>query len=116
MHPIQDSGKGRHVIEKSVEMFDRILVGQIQSKLPQNLLVHISMSDIRDVCVYHQREQVENQICAFAKDDESRETETLETAIVNGLDSAHCVDHLLAELYWGSENLRVSSEDVPEVD
>lgn len=115
MHPIQDSGKRRDIVEKSIKVFDRVLVCQIQPKLAQNLLVHIPVRNIRNVCVYHQRKQVENQVRALAKDDESRETETLEAAVVDGLGPTHGVDHLLANLHWRSEDLRVSAEYVPEI-
>lgn len=115
MHPIQNSSKRRHIIEKSVEMFDRILVGQIQPELAQYLLMHVSVGNIRNVCVYHQRKQVEDQVRALAKDDESCETETLEAAVVDGLGSTHCIDHLLADLYRRSEDLRVPTEYIAEI-
>lgn len=96
-------------------MFDRILVSQVQSELPQNLLMHISVGDIRDVGIHHQRKQVEYQVRALAKDDESRETEALEPAVMNRLGPTHGIDHLLADLHWRSKDLRISSENVPKV-
>lgn len=115
MHPIQDSSKRRYVVQKSVKMFDRILVYQIQPKLAQNLLVHISVGNIRNIRVHHQRKQIENQVGALSEDDESRETEALEAAVVDRLSSTHRIDHLLADLDWRSENLRVSAQDISEV-
>lgn len=115
MHPIQDCSKWRYVIKKSIKMFDRILIGQVQPKLAQNLLVHISVSHIWNVRVHHQRQQIENQVRALAKDDEGRETEAFEPAVVDRLGSTHGVDHLLADLHRRSKDLGISTEDVPEI-
>ena len=116
MHPIQYGGEWRHVIEKSVKMFNRILIGQIQPELAQNLLMHISVGNIWNVCVYHQREQVENQVRALSKDDECCETETLEAAVVDGLGATHGVHHLLANLHRRCKDLWVPTEYIPEID
>ena len=115
MHPIQDSSEWRYVVEKSIKMFDRILVGQIQPELAQNLLMHVSVGNIGNVCIDHQRKQVENQVRALAKDDESCETEILEAAVVDGLSPAHGVNHLFADLHWRGKNFRVPTEYIPEI-
>ena len=49
MHPIQNKGKRRHIIKKSVEMFDRIRVGRIQPEPSQNLLMHLSVGNISEL-------------------------------------------------------------------
>ena len=49
MHPIQNKGKRRHIIKKSVEMFDRIRVGRIQLEPSQNLLMHVSVGNISEL-------------------------------------------------------------------
>ena len=77
--------------------------------------MYISMGNIWDVRIHHQREQIEDQVSALSKDDESRETETLEPAVMDGLGPPHGIDHLLADLHWRGKHLRISTQDVPEV-
>ena len=78
--------------------------------------MHVAMFDMRDVGVHHQRNQVQNEVGALAKDRECCETKVLETSVVDRLYAAHCVYHFFADLDGWCERFRIPSEDISEID
>lgn len=65
-------------------MLDSLFLRQVQSELFLNLFVDVSMPDIGDIRIYHERDEIEDEVCALAEDREGREAERLETVVVGG--------------------------------
>ena len=97
-------------------MLYSLLFRQVEAELSQYLFMHVSMLDVRDVSVDHEGHQVENQVRALPQNGESSEAKLLETCVVHGLDTAHRIYHLLADLHWRCERFGISTENVSEVD
>ena len=116
MHPIQHHRKRRRIIQQPLKMLDRLLLRHLQAELAEHLLVHVALLDVRDVCVRHERDEVENEVRALAEDGEGGEAVLFEARVVHRLDTAHGVDHLLADLDGRSEWFGVTSEDVAKID
>ena len=96
-------------------MLDRLLLREVQAELAEDLFVYVTVFDMRDVGVHHQRNQVQNEVGALAKDRERGKTEVLEACIVDRLDATHGVDHLFANFDWWREWLGVTAEDVTKI-
>ena len=62
-------------------MLNRLLLRQIQPELFLNLFMHISVLYIGDRSIYHKRDEVENEVGAFAEDGEGGEAERLESHV-----------------------------------
>ena len=97
MHPIQHSRKRRNIIQQLLKMLNRLFLRHLQTELSQYLFMYIAMFDMRDVRIYHEGNQVENEVGGFAEDGEGGETEVFEAGIVDGLDAAHGVYHFFAD-------------------
>src|SRR5438445_6483060 len=82
------------LIEQEFKVFDGFLFSKVQSEFLLQLLMYISMLDIRNICIDHQGHQVENKIAALPQDGESSETEILETSIMRRLSTTHAIHHL----------------------
>ena len=115
MHPIQDNGERGSVVEQLLEMFYRLLFSEVQTELPKQLLVDVALFDVWDIRVRHERDQVQDQVRAFPQDREGGEAVLFEARVVHRLDTAHGVDHLLADLDGRSEWFGVTSEDVAKI-
>ena len=96
-------------------MFDSFLFSKVQSEFLLQLFMYISMLDIRNICIDHQRHQVENKVAALPQDGESGETEILETSIMRRLSTTHAVYHLLADLDLWGEWLGITAKNVTKV-
>jgi len=80
MDTIQNNCQVRCLIEQRLKMLDRFFLRQIQPKLFLDLLVHVTMLDIRNIGVHHQSYEVEDEVCALAQNGESSEAELLNRA------------------------------------
>ena len=80
----------------------------------QNSLVRLN-SDIGNVGIHHEAEQVQNQICALAQRRVRREAILLKLEVVRRGGAAHALDHFLAELHHGSKWFRVTAKDKAKV-
>ena len=109
MNSVQHDCEVRRLIQQGFEVFDRLFLGKIQSKLLLDLFVHIAVFDVRNVGIHHQGNQVKNEICTLAENRESREAEIFEPGIMGGLRTTHAIHHFLANLDRGREWLRVTS-------
>lgn len=72
-------------------------------------------TNIRNIGINHQTEQVKDEIRRFTERSIRREAILLELEIQGGGSSAHALDHFLAEFHHGCERLGVSAEDEAEV-
>ena len=63
-------------------MLDRLLLRQVQAELVLNLLMHVSVFDIRDVGVHHERNQVEEKVGALPEDAKRRKAEVFKACVV----------------------------------
>lgn len=116
MNPIEHDCKVRGLVQQRLKVFDGFLFREIQPELVLDLLMHITMFDIRNVGVDHESYQVQYEIGALAQDGESCETKILKTCIVRGLRATHAIDHLFAYLHGRWEWFRVTAQDITEVD
>ena len=116
MHSVEDNREGGYIVEQLLEMFNRLLLGKIQTELSKDLLVHVSMLDMRDVRVDHEGHQIENKARVLPENRKGCETELLEASIVYRLDATHGVDHFLAYFHWRGKGFRISSKNVSEID
>lgn len=73
------------------------------------------MFDVGNVGIHHEGDKVEYEVGTLPQDGEGREAEVLESRVVDGLYTAHSVEHLLAYLDRRSERLGISSEDISKV-
>ena len=112
---VQHHSNVRRLIEQEFKMFDSFLFSKVQSEFLLQLLMYISMLDIRNICIDHQRHQVENKVAALPQDGESGETEILETSIMRRLSTTHAVYHLLADLDLWGEWLGITAKNVTKV-
>lgn len=115
MNPVKDNSKIGGLVQKRLEVFDRLLFGQIQPEFLLDLLVYISMLDIRDIRVHHERHQAENKVRALAEDGKGGETQVFEPRVMRRRGAAHGIHHFLADLNRRWERLRVTAEDVTKV-
>lgn len=102
-------------IQQRLEVFDCLLLTQIQSELFLDLLMDVAMSDIGDIRINHESNEVEDQVSTLAKNSECRETERFETGVVCGGRSTHAIDHFFANFNGRREGFRISSEDIAKV-
>jgi len=112
---VQHHSNVRRLIEQEFKMFDSFLFSKVQSEFLLQLFMYISMLDIRNICIDHQRHQVENKVAALPQDGESGETEILETSIMRRLSTTHAVYHLLADLDLWGEWLGITAKNVTKV-
>jgi len=78
--------------------------------------MHVAVLNVRYVRVNHQRDKVEYQVRAFAKDAERGKAKVLEPGVMGRLRAAHSVDHLFTHFDGRWERFRVSTENVAKVD
>lgn len=116
MHPVQHNRDGRDIVEQLLEVLDRLLLCEVQAELAQHLFMDVPVFDVRDVCVDHQGNQVQDEVGALPQDAERSEAKILEACVVDGLHAAHCIIHLFADLDGRCERFGVASENVTEVD
>ena len=66
--------------------------------------------------MHHQREEIKDQVGRLAQNVERQVAEGTELSCLDGIDAAHALHHLGAQLHGGREELRVVAKDVPKVD
>jgi hypothetical protein len=115
MESVKYHGNVRSFIQQNFEMFDSFLLCEVQPEFLLELFVHIAMFDVRDICVHHEGDQVEDKVSAFPEDTVRSEAEILEACVMRRLCTTHAVDHFFAYFDLRRERLWVSTEDVSEV-
>ena len=116
MYPIEHDRKVRRLVQQRLKVFDGLLFREVKPELFLDLFVHVAMFDIGYVGVYHQRDQVQNEIGALAQDGKGCETKVLETRIVRGLRAAHAINHFFTYFHGRGERLWVTAQDITKVD
>lgn len=116
MNPIEHDRKVRRLVQQCLKVFNGLLFREIESELFLDLFVHIAMFDVRYVGVNHESDQVQNEVGALAQDGEGCEAKVLETCIVRGLRATHAINHLFAYFHGRGKWLRVTAQDITEVD
>jgi hypothetical protein len=81
VHHIQHGGKVT-CRQQALKVLDSFLLRQIQPKLIQEMFMHVSMLDIRNIRIHHQRHQVDDQIRMLAEDCKCRIAKSIESLIV----------------------------------
>lgn len=74
------------------------------------------MFNVGNVGIHHEGDKVEYEVGTLPQDGEGREAKVLESRVVDGLNAAHGVEHLLAYLDRRSKRLGISSEYISKVD
>lgn len=83
MHSVQDDGERRRIVQELLKVLACLVVRKVQAELAEDLFVHVSVLDMWDVGVSHERDQVEYEICAFSQNREGGEAEALEAGVVH---------------------------------
>lgn len=116
MDTVKHNGEIARLVQERLEVLDGFFLSEVEPKLVLELLVHIPVLDVRDICIDHECDEVKDQVCGFAQDAECGEAERAEARIVGRACAAHRVDHLFADLDRRREWLGVPAENVPKVD
>jgi hypothetical protein len=114
--PIKHNIEVARLFKQCLKVLYRLLLSDIESELLQKVTMDIAMLDIRDVCVDHECDEVQNEVGRLAQNRERGKTVRPEASVVRGLCTAHCIDHLLADLDGGWIRLWVTAKYVPEID
>lgn len=77
-------------------MFDSLFLGKVQAELVLNLLVYVTVLDIRNIGVDHERHQVEDEVCTLPQNSEGCEAEIFESHVLWRVRTAHAIHHFLA--------------------
>ena len=78
--------------------------------------MHITALYVRDICVNHESDEIENEIGALPKDAERGKAKIREACIVLRMHTAHAVNHLFANLDGGWIQFRIMPKYVAKVD
>jgi hypothetical protein len=113
---IKHSIEVARLFEQCLEVLYRLLLGDIESELLQKVTMDIAMLDIRDICVHHECDKVQNEVGGLAQNSERGKAVRPEASVVRGLCTSHCIDHLLADLDSGWIRLWVTAKYVPKID
>lgn len=116
VHYVKNKCEVRCLVQKGLKVLDRLFLAQVEAKLIQKVLVHVTVFDVRDVRIDHKRDKVEDEIGGLPQDSKSCEAKLIKTRVVHRLGSAHCLHHLLTDFNWGRERFGIAAQDVAKVD
>ena len=115
MYTIKDHRKIGRLIQEGLEVLDSLFFSEVKPEFFLYLFMDIPMFDIRNIGIHHERNQVKDEIGAFAKDGERGKAKMFEPGIMCRSCSAHSVYHFLAHLNRRREGFRVSAQNVAKI-
>lgn len=115
MDSVEYNCKVRCLIEQSFKMFDGILFRKVKPEFFLDLFVHITVFNVWNISIHHERHQIQNEIGALAKDGKGGEAEILEAGVMWRLRATHTIYHFFTNFDWRREGLWVSAQNVAEI-
>jgi len=82
VHDVKNKRKVRSLIEQRLEVLDGLFLTQVEAKLVQEVLVHVTMFDVWDVRIDHERNKVEDEVGRFSQDNKCCETKLIKAGVV----------------------------------
>ena len=105
----------RRFIENILKVLQGVLFRHIESKFLLNLLMDVTMFDVRNIGIHHEGHEIQNEVCTLPEDSECSEAIVLEPRIMDGSRSTHAVNHLLSHFYGRRERLGISAKYITEI-
>jgi hypothetical protein len=112
---VKHSRKRARLIEEHLEVLDRLFLRAVKHELFEELMMYVTMLDIWDVCIDHESNEIQDEICRVAQDAECSVAEGAEARVMRGLSATHCIYHFLADFDGRRIGLRVATKDVSKV-
>ena len=97
-------------------MLNCFFLREIQHELLLQQLVNIAALYVRNVCIDHEGNEIENEICTLPEDTKCCKAKIREACVVLGVHAPHAVNHLIANLHRWWVQFRIMPKDVAKVD
>jgi len=104
------------LVQECLKVLHRVFFREIQKEFLLQQFVYITAFNVRDICINHEGDEVEDEVCTLPKDAECGKAEVREARIVLRMHTAHAVNHLFANLDGGWIQFWIVTKYVAEVD